>query len=182
MEPPLVNNAIRIVSTIDNFLDFIIVSSCTEMDQRELDFTLTWLLLALLKKSVFQQVMLVCIKFRFMCCPQMADCRWSLSIKRWDTVGDTCRAAGSLGDIPCHGDVFHIQHQCETLANLLGRLAQGATTRRQRLEQRMTQARLKGRGNTLSSKLTKARKAETHALKLAKDVKTLAGWNGTSWR
>jgi hypothetical protein len=49
----------------------------------------------------------------------------------------------ALGDIPCHGDVFHIQHQCETLANLLGRLAQGATTRRQRLEQRMTQARLK---------------------------------------
>lgn len=36
----------------------------------------------------------------------------------------------ALGDIPCHGDVFHIQHQCETLANLLGRLAKGSTTRR----------------------------------------------------
>jgi hypothetical protein len=72
--------------------------------------------------------------------------------------------------------VFHIQHQCETLANLLGRLAQGAATRRQRLEQRMAKARLKGQGNTLSSKLAKARKAETHALKLAKDVKTLVGW------
>jgi len=46
------------------------------------------LLLALLNKSVFQQVMLVCIKFRFVCCPQMADCRWSLSIKRWDSVGE----------------------------------------------------------------------------------------------
>src|SRR5450631_417497 len=54
--------------------------------------------------------------------------------------GPGSRAA--LGDTPCHGDVFHIEHQCETLANLLGRLAQGAATRRQRLEQRMTQARL----------------------------------------
>jgi len=82
----------------------------------------------------------------------------------------------ALGDTPCHGDVFHIQHQCETLANLLGRLAQGAATRRQRLEQRMTKARLKGQGNTLSSKLAKARKTETHAVKLAKDVKILVGW------
>ena len=34
----------------------------------------------------------------------------------------------AFGDIPCHGDVFHIQHQCKTLANLLGRLAKGSTT------------------------------------------------------
>ena len=80
MEPPLVNNAIRIMSTIDSLLDIITVSSSTEMDQRKLDFTLTWLLSALLNKSVFQQVMLVCIKFRFVCCPQMAGCRWSLFI------------------------------------------------------------------------------------------------------
>jgi hypothetical protein len=76
------------MSTIDSLLDIITVSSSTEMDQRKLDFTLTWLLSALLNKSVFQQVMLVCIKFRFVCCPQMADCRWSLSIKRWDSVGE----------------------------------------------------------------------------------------------
>ena len=82
----------------------------------------------------------------------------------------------ALGDTPCHGDVFHIQHQCETLANLLGRLAQGAATRRQRLEQRMDQAKLAGRGNTLSSAVAKARKAEAVALGLAKDVKTLVGW------
>jgi len=82
----------------------------------------------------------------------------------------------ALGDTPCHGDVFHIQHQCETLANLLGRLAKGTATRRQRLEQRMAKAILKGQGNTLSSKLAKARKAETHAVKLAKDVKTLVCW------
>jgi len=40
----------------------------------------------------------------------------------------------------------------------------------------MAQARLKERGNTLSSKLTKAHKAETLALKLSKDIKTLVGW------
>src|SRR3954471_8962272 len=34
------------------------------------------------------------------------------------------------GDTPCHGDVFHIQRQCEGLANVLSRLAQGATSGR----------------------------------------------------
>jgi len=34
------------------------------------------------------------------------------------------------GDTPCHGDVFHIQRQCEGLANTLQRLATGATPRR----------------------------------------------------
>ncbi|MGZ5053600.1 MAG: hypothetical protein ACXWAT_01495 [Methylobacter sp.] len=52
----------------------------------------------------------------------------------------------ALGDIPCHGDMFHIQHQCETLANLLGRLAKGSITRRKQFEQRMAKAKLKGQG------------------------------------
>lgn len=82
----------------------------------------------------------------------------------------------AFGDIPCHGDVFHIQHRCETLANLLGRLAKGFTTCRKRLEQRMAKAKLKGQGNSLSSTLTKARNTETRALILAKDVKTLVVW------
>src|SRR3954468_18458548 len=34
------------------------------------------------------------------------------------------------GDTPCHGDVFHIQRQCEGLAHTLSRLATGATARR----------------------------------------------------
>jgi len=38
------------------------------------------------------------------------------------------------GDTPCHGDVFHIQRQCEGLTNTLARLAQGATSRRQTLK------------------------------------------------
>jgi hypothetical protein len=85
----------------------------------------------------------------------------------------------ALGGIPCHGDVFHIQRQCETLANRLSRLAQGSTTRRQRLEHRMAQAKQakqEGRGNTLSLALARARQVEDTALGLAKDVKALVVW------
>jgi len=82
----------------------------------------------------------------------------------------------ALGDTPCHGDVFHSHQQCETLANRLARLAQGATTRRQRLEQRMAAAKQKGQGNRLSSALMKARQAEQRALRLTKDIKTLGRW------
>jgi hypothetical protein len=35
---------------------------------------------------------------------------------------------------PCHGGVFHIQRQCESLANTLQHLAQGATSRRKTLQ------------------------------------------------
>ncbi len=38
------------------------------------------------------------------------------------------------GATPCHGDVFHIQRQCEGLANTLARLAKGATSRRKALQ------------------------------------------------
>jgi len=91
-------------------------------------------------------------------------------------TGSRAGQRAALGNTPCHGDVFHIQHQCESLANRLARRAQGATTGRQRLEHRMTEAKRKGRGNTLSLALAKARKAETRALRLAQDVKALAGW------
>jgi hypothetical protein len=41
-------------------------------------------------------------------------------------AGKGLRAGQKLawGDTPCHGDVFHIQRQCEGLANTLARLAQ----------------------------------------------------------
>ena len=82
----------------------------------------------------------------------------------------------AFGDKPCHGDIFHIQHQCQTLANSLSRQATGATTQRQKLEQQMDEAKQKGRGQTLSTKLTLARLAETQAIQLARDVKTLVQW------
>ena len=79
-------------------------------------------------------------------------------------------------EVPCHGDVFHIQHQCQGVTNSLTRQGMGATTRRQELEQKMVIAKQKGQGNRLSKKLVQARQRETTALALARDVKTLIQW------
>ena len=77
-------------------------------------------------------------------------------------------------EVPCHGDVFHIQHQCQTVSNSLTRQAMGATTQRQDLEQKMVMA--KQQGHRLSKKLMLARQHEVSAISLARDVKTLIGW------
>ena len=82
----------------------------------------------------------------------------------------------ALGDIPCHGDVFHIQQQCESLANVLARVAMGATSRREALDEKMDAAKENGCGNKLSTPLTLARQAEKRAGQLARDVKTLVHW------
>ena len=58
---------------------------------------------------------------------------------------------------PCHGDVFHILHQGEALENYLHRRASGATSRREKLEEKMRKAKKKGQGNRWSKKLTIAR-------------------------
>ena len=79
-------------------------------------------------------------------------------------------------EVPCHGDVFHLQHQCQTVANSLTRQAMGATTQRLDLEQKMVVAKQKGQGNRISKKLTQARQHEAIAISLARDVKTLIGW------
>ena len=46
----------------------------------------------------------------------------------------------ALSDTPCHGDVFHIQHQFEGVANVLARLAQGGASCRQKLLARLDRA------------------------------------------
>ena len=48
--------------------------------------------------------------------------------------------------------------QCDALWRNLAKKAQGATTQRENLEQKVGAAKLKGRGNQLSAKLTQARK------------------------
>ena len=80
------------------------------------------------------------------------------------------------GDTPCHGDVFHIQHQCETLANTLGNLARGARTRREKLEAALDKARSRKRDGRCAAGLRHARQAEVQAHELARDVRTLAQW------
>ncbi len=80
------------------------------------------------------------------------------------------------GDTPCHGDVFHIQHQCEGLANTLARLAQGATSQRQTLKAQTTRAGQRGPDHEFAAHLERARQAETQAHQLARDIRTLVQW------
>ena len=51
---------------------------------------------------------------------------------------------------PCHGDVFHILQQCESLANVLASVAQGDTTRCQEMEVKMDATKEEGVGRTLA--------------------------------
>ena len=80
------------------------------------------------------------------------------------------------GDKPCHGDVWHIFDQCEALCRNLAKKAQGATTKREELERKMESAKLKGQGNKLSAKLTKARKNEAELLNKFAELKILLYW------
>ncbi len=80
------------------------------------------------------------------------------------------------GDTPCHGDVFHIQRQCEGLANTLGRLSKGATSRRQTLQAKMGRAGQRGPDHELAAQLALGRRSETKAHGLVRDIRTLTQW------
>ncbi len=80
------------------------------------------------------------------------------------------------GDTLCHGDVFHIQRQCESLANTLQRLAQGATSRRKALQAKAGRAGQRGPDHELAAQLGPARQAEAQAHWLARDIRTLVHW------
>ena len=55
------------------------------------------------------------------------------------SLGKGIRAGqkAAWSDIPCHGDVWHILDQGDTLCRNLAKKAQGATTKREELEQKM---------------------------------------------
>ena len=84
-------------------------------------------------------------------------------------AGKGLRAGHSAAwpEIPGHGDVFHIWHQGEGLENYLHRRASSATSRREKLEEKMKKAKKKGQGNRWSKKLTVARVEEQKAQTLA---------------
>jgi len=99
------------------------------------------------------------------------------------TIADAAKGlragqAAAWPKIPCHGDLFHIQHQAKELVNFLSRRAAAATSHHQKLEQQMEKAKRRGRGHTLSTKLTLARQAQLQAVQLANDVKILMQWLG----
>ncbi|PZO50587.1 MAG: hypothetical protein DCF15_15695 [Phormidesmis priestleyi] len=82
----------------------------------------------------------------------------------------------AMPETPCHGDIFHIQQQFEQVANGLARQAQGATTHRIKLEQRIMIAKLT---NSMTQKLTiqqvKANRREAGLVARAQDVKIRRG-------
>ena len=80
------------------------------------------------------------------------------------------------GGTPCHGDVFHIIRQCESLANTLSRLAKGATSRRKKREARIGPAGQPGPDDALVRELVLARQTETQAQWLNRDIRTLTRW------
>ena len=80
------------------------------------------------------------------------------------------------GDTPCHGDVFHIQRQGEGLANVLARLAQGATSRRKALQGAIGRPGQHDPDHELIAQLALARQSEAQASWLARDVRTLVHW------
>src|SRR5665647_3087265 len=77
------------------------------------------------------------------------------------------------GDKPCHGDVFHIQHQCEALANTLAGIAKGARSRRKKLQAKTGKA---SQDPDLADRIALALRAEAEANALAGDIRTLAAW------
>ncbi len=93
------------------------------------------------------------------------------------TIADGGQAsrAGQKAVMPettCHGDVFHMQQQFAGVANSLSRQAQGATSRRRKLEQQMAKARLAQQvTRQMRSRLVHARRRERQLVSLAKDLK-----------
>jgi len=98
-----------------------------------------------------------------------------------DTIADAGQGlhAGqkvAWGDTPSHGDVFHIQRQCEGLATTLSRLATGATSRRKTLQAQMGRTGPRGPDRELATQLALARQCEARVNWLARDIWTLVHW------
>jgi len=107
--------------------------------------------------------------------PPSRDCG---PITRSADAGQGLRAGqkAAWGNTPCHGDVFHIQRQCEGLANTLARLATGATSRRKALQAGIGRTGPRGPDRELATQLALARQNEARANWLARDVRTLVHW------
>jgi hypothetical protein len=86
------------------------------------------------------------------------------------------RKKAAWGDTPCHGDVFHIRHQYEGLANTLSHVAQGATSRRKKMEIMIDRAGQASPDDGLVIALELARQTEVQALRLARGVRMLTPW------
>lgn len=80
------------------------------------------------------------------------------------------------GDVPCHGDVFHAERELEKLAFFLKNRAAGCTAARRKIERKMDPTKKYNGGRGLCLPLAAARKAESRAIGLAQDIRTLTDW------
>jgi hypothetical protein len=80
-------------------------------------------------------------------------------------------------EVPCHGDVFHIEAELTKLADCLERRAAACAVFRQKIEIKSQKARNSAYdARHLGFKLAAARKAHTEAVLLATDVRILTNW------
>ena len=83
----------------------------------------------------------------------------------------------AMPEVPCHGDVFHIQQQFEQVANGLIRCVQGGPARLLKQAQQMSKTSLK---DIVRQRLViqqfQSKQREQALVFLAQDVKTLLGW------
>jgi hypothetical protein len=97
------------------------------------------------------------------------------------TIADAGRGlragqAAAWDDVPCHGDVFHAERELGNLAFFLENRAAGCTTMLEKLERKMKRAKNRGKGQSLSKRLARAREAQAEAVSLAEDIRILADW------
>jgi len=79
-------------------------------------------------------------------------------------------------DIPCHGDVFHVEATLNKLALFLEHRAASCTTFHRKMEWKMEKLKRSSDARNLSRKLALARRAEIKAVSLANDVRILVDW------
>lgn len=93
-------------------------------------------------------------------------------------AGQALRAGqkAAWGQLPCHGDVFHVEKDLNELAWFLARRARGCTLARQKLERKYQQIERSCKRQTLGRKLSIAQRQEQKALALAADVRVLVDW------
>src|ERR1700738_4673978 len=93
-------------------------------------------------------------------------------------AGTGLRAGQKLAwpDTPCHGDVFHIHQQFETLVNIWTRIASGVRSEREALEARLANPRRRCQDSLLIARLAELLCLEARAHQLAEDLRTLARW------
>lgn len=98
------------------------------------------------------------------------------------TIADAAKGlragqAAAWPKTPCHGDIFHIQPSRQGISWLpLASSTRALILADKSALQEMHKAKLQGRGHTLSTQLTLARRAFLQAVQLANDVKSLMQW------